>query len=219
LQTVELDLHHIAIQHRGLPIFRKDRQLLGLLLIVSQHCDAATPGGFLAVNDFTPIEHSSLNDAIAGHPAVFDNTPITVLFTVFDAFLARRNIRTVSVQMYLNSRGMGGMNRIPDRIAQQDGSEFLVALDVDGIFTLQFDVKPFLDRRRGQFRNPLNRHSMQVHPQSAVSQLVRFDACQCEQLIDDMSELTRTLVDLFYRLLSVCSGEFNAIWAWASGLR
>jgi hypothetical protein len=77
-------LNDIAIECRGFAIFWKDRNLLGLNLIISKYLDTPTPGGFLAVIDFTQIEHLSLDNPITGDTTVLDNTPVAVFFAVFE---------------------------------------------------------------------------------------------------------------------------------------
>jgi hypothetical protein len=43
------------------------------------------PRGALTVVDLAQIQHVPLHDSPAGHPAVLDNAPITVLLAVFAA--------------------------------------------------------------------------------------------------------------------------------------
>ena len=77
-------MNNIAIQCRCFAIFWKDRNLLGLGLIVSKHLDASAPGSFLTVIDFSQVEHLSLDNPITGDTPVLDNTPIAVFFAVFE---------------------------------------------------------------------------------------------------------------------------------------
>jgi hypothetical protein len=46
------------------------------------------PGGFLAAVEFAEVEDLALKHASAGDPAVFDHTPVEVLFAILAASLA-----------------------------------------------------------------------------------------------------------------------------------
>jgi len=73
---------------RRLPILRKDRNLLGLSLIVSKYLDAPAPGRLLTVIDFTQIEYLSLDNPITRDTPVLNNTPVAVFLTVFEMLFA-----------------------------------------------------------------------------------------------------------------------------------
>jgi hypothetical protein len=70
------------------------------------HINGPTPGGFLAVIDFTQIEHMALNDPIARHPPVLNDAPVTVFFAVFESLFGPQE-HTDSV-----GRKTSGINRV-----------------------------------------------------------------------------------------------------------
>src|SRR5580692_3199864 len=78
-QAAEPDLHHIAIQWRRRTILRKQRDLAAGLPALVERLDRTAPRGALAVVDLAQVKHVPLHDPPAGHPAVLDNAPITVL--------------------------------------------------------------------------------------------------------------------------------------------
>src|ERR1700733_4650385 len=86
-QAAEPDVHHIAIQQWRRAILGEKRDLpAGLPLLLECH-DRLTPCGALAVVDLAQVKHGPLHDPPAGHPAVLDNAPITVLLAVLAAKL------------------------------------------------------------------------------------------------------------------------------------
>jgi len=80
-------MDHIAVQFRRRTVFRKQGHLSRGVLVLIEHIDGSAPSRFLRVVDLPEVEHLALHHTPVGNPAVLDNTPITVLFAVFDSLL------------------------------------------------------------------------------------------------------------------------------------
>ena len=83
----DVDLHHLAVQRRRLPILGKQRHL-PQFRPAFQHLDRAAPRRALAVVDLAEIQDLSLHDPAAAHAAVFDHAPVAVLLAVLESLLA-----------------------------------------------------------------------------------------------------------------------------------
>ena len=68
-------------------IFREEMDLAGVLRFVDDF-DGTGPREVLAVVDLAEIEQGFLDGSAACHAAVFHDAPVTVLFAVFQAFVA-----------------------------------------------------------------------------------------------------------------------------------
>jgi hypothetical protein len=64
----------------------------GARAITSKKIDGLLPGSLLAAVEFPQIETVALENPATGHPAVFDDAPVKVLFAILVAFLQRRNM-------------------------------------------------------------------------------------------------------------------------------
>jgi hypothetical protein len=68
-------------------VFVEKSDLRGLIGTLSENLDGLAPGGFLAAVEFAEVEDLELKHASAGDPAVFDHTPVEVLFAILAASL------------------------------------------------------------------------------------------------------------------------------------
>jgi hypothetical protein len=60
------------------------------------HLDRLTPGGTLLIINLAEIQHLALYQPIAAAAPILHDAPVTVFFTVLDAFgRAQKNMRTV----------------------------------------------------------------------------------------------------------------------------
>ena len=86
-QLRDVDLHHLAIQRRRLPILGKQRHLTRPRLAL-HNLDRAAPRRALAVVDLAEIQNLALNHPAAAHSDVLHHAPVTVLLAVLETSLA-----------------------------------------------------------------------------------------------------------------------------------
>ena len=87
LQSVDPNMHHIAIQHRRRAVLREQRELPGVLATFVERLERPAPGGSLVVIDLAQMQHVPLHRPPARHSAVLDDAPVTVLLAVLPANL------------------------------------------------------------------------------------------------------------------------------------
>ena len=68
-------------------VFVKESDLGGLAGILPEEFDGLAPGSLLAPVEFAKIKHLPLKHTLARDAAVFDDTPVEVLFAILAAFL------------------------------------------------------------------------------------------------------------------------------------
>jgi hypothetical protein len=64
----------------------KQRDLARRVLVLAEEFDGLAPGGFLHAVEFAQVKHVPLDDALAGQPPVFHDTPIKMLFAILATF-------------------------------------------------------------------------------------------------------------------------------------
>ena len=64
----------------------KERDVLRRIIILAEEIDRLAPGCLLDAIDLAEIKHMPLNDALVSEPPIFDDTPIEVLFAIFEPF-------------------------------------------------------------------------------------------------------------------------------------
>jgi hypothetical protein len=65
---------------------RKKHHLLRLLFILAEDFHGLAPRCLLPPVELAQIKHMPLHDPVVTEPAVFDHTPIEVLFAIFASF-------------------------------------------------------------------------------------------------------------------------------------
>lgn len=66
----------------------KESHLLWRIIILTEQLDDFAPRGLLSAIEFAEIENFALHNAAPLESAVFDDTPVEVLFAIFEAFVA-----------------------------------------------------------------------------------------------------------------------------------
>jgi hypothetical protein len=85
LHSVQLDLDPFTGQFRERTVSRKQGYLSCRAVALLDHLDGLHPGGLLPVIDLTKVKHLSLDNLFGRRPMVFNDTPIAMLFSVFEA--------------------------------------------------------------------------------------------------------------------------------------
>src|SRR5450631_816095 len=80
--VAQSDRHHIAIEHRGNTILRKQRYLFGLSGAFIEDLNRPAPRRSLAVVDLSKIQHLPLNHAAIMNAPVLDNRPCPMFLAV-----------------------------------------------------------------------------------------------------------------------------------------
>jgi hypothetical protein len=61
---------------------------LSMFPVLAEEFDGFAPGGFLAAVEFTEVEDVALDGSAVGEALGFDDTPVEVLFAIFESFAA-----------------------------------------------------------------------------------------------------------------------------------
>ena len=96
MQLTELDLNHIAVQCRRLPIRGKDRHLSRLAFALLYDFDGLTPRGTLCIVNLAQILPLALDHPVTPAAAVLVDAPVAVLLAVLES-LFRSEKHTASV--------------------------------------------------------------------------------------------------------------------------
>jgi len=81
------DWHLLCGRKRRREVFVEKSDLRGLIGTLTENLDGLALGGFLTAVEFTEVEDLALKHASARDPAVFDHTPVEVLFAILAASL------------------------------------------------------------------------------------------------------------------------------------
>ena len=83
-------MHGLLRQLRGFPILRKQHHRMPPAARLVEHFDAPAPGRFLAVVDFSQVEHLPLHHTLRGPTTILHDAPITMLLAIFYATRAAK---------------------------------------------------------------------------------------------------------------------------------
>jgi hypothetical protein len=92
-KAAEPDMHHIAVQCRGLPILGEQRDLSSLLAVLVKCFDRLAPARPLDIVDLAQIQHMALQRPPARHSPVLHDAPVAVLLAVLTANLMAQKHR------------------------------------------------------------------------------------------------------------------------------
>jgi hypothetical protein len=85
LQGIHLDLDRFTSQFRDRPVSGEQGHLLSSPIALLHDLYRFDPGGLLAVVDLSEIKDMALDNLVIHCPVIFNDTPIAVLFPVFEA--------------------------------------------------------------------------------------------------------------------------------------
>jgi hypothetical protein len=92
-------------QFRRLSIRRKQGHLPPSLFGALKHINGFAPGRMLAVVYFAKIEHLSLNNPVARHSLVLNDTPVAMFFAVLKAVFGSEKHAPIFQDKIKKSRG------------------------------------------------------------------------------------------------------------------
>jgi hypothetical protein len=85
LQGVHLDPDRFTRQFRDRPVSGEQGHLLSPPIALLHDLYGFDPGGLLAVVDLSEIKDMTLDNLVIHRPMIFNDTPVAVLFPVFEA--------------------------------------------------------------------------------------------------------------------------------------
>ena len=104
-QFTELNLDDFTFQLRSLSVRGKQSHLSALFFAALKDIDAFAPGCMLAIVYFAKIEDLSLDNPVTRHTLVFNDTPITMFFAVFEAAFGSEKHAPILLNTTRKSRG------------------------------------------------------------------------------------------------------------------
>ena len=84
------DIGNSGVVIEGVPILREQADLLSEMINFIEDLQTLAPGRLLGVINLTQVQHRALNRSPKAQSAVFDNTPIAMLFAILFASVVTR---------------------------------------------------------------------------------------------------------------------------------
>ena len=105
-QFGEFDLESVENIRRNVAVLAEKADLFGDLIGFIDHVQALAPSRLLRVNDLAQIKDGALGGVTHPQTAVFDNTPVAVLFAIFLASVVAQE-HVVEPQGITQNRQLG----------------------------------------------------------------------------------------------------------------